>query len=659
MENERKGFNKFIYNFFHTAKFKCFLFAMIMEVVLEMLGRRSFVAGIKFVVFSPIVYLYNVSIIFFTLLFAFFMKKRLFGVIFISLIWLICGIVNFVVLGYRVTPFAAIDVLMAKDVFTMIDVYLKKWQQVALLIGIVLLLAGMIFVFRKIPKISGELKVKRTMFMCICSWIIVWGFTNFGVKHNIISDNFANLGTAYKDYGFAYCFTNSIIDNGISEPSDYSASLMRNMKRQLDEVSLKATKRKPNIIVVQLESFFDINPVADLKLSSDPIPNFNRLKEEYPSGFFRVPALGAGTANTEFEVLTGIKSSCFGAGEYPYKTTVNKIPIESMCSLLGNEGYGTYAIHNNTGSFYDRKSVYDQMGFDAFIPMEYMYDLKRTYTDWAKDITLVDDIIKCMKDTPEQDFVFTISVQGHGRYPEIEGTCEDHIQVKYDKDPIMENQFHYYVNQIYEMDQMIDKLVKALDNTKEDYVLLLYGDHLPSLNLTEEQLASSKGDLFQTEYILVNNIGLRLEDKDIDACDISLVILKSLGLNLGYAQKANELYSDDEFDKNIEYIAYDMLFGNKYLYNGMVPVKAPHMKMGVDVIELNEIKNESGHVVVKGSNFNEYSVVFCEDEELKTTYVDRNTLMIENYEAIQGKRFSVKQLDGGHNIFGSTNDYIF
>ena len=112
-------------------------------------------------------------------------------------------------------------------------------------------------------------------------------------------------------------------------------------------------------------------------------------------------------------------------------------------------------------------------------------------------------------------------------------------------------------------------------------------------------------------------------------------------------------------DKNIEYIAYDMLFGNKYLYNGMVPVKAPHMKMGVDVIELNEIKNESGHVVVKGSNFNEYSVVFCEDEELKTTYVDRNTLMIENYEAIQGKRFSVKQLDGGHNIFGSTNDYIF
>ena len=36
----------------------------------------------------------------------------------------------------------------------------------------------------------------------------------------------------------------------------------------------------------------------------------------------KVPSVGAGTANTEFEVLTGMNMRFFGPGEYPYKTVV-------------------------------------------------------------------------------------------------------------------------------------------------------------------------------------------------------------------------------------------------------------------------------------------------------------------------------------------------
>ena len=37
-----------------------------------------------------------------------------------------------------------------------------------------------------------------------------------------LATNYTNISEAYENYGFVYCFTNSIIDTGISEPDDYS-----------------------------------------------------------------------------------------------------------------------------------------------------------------------------------------------------------------------------------------------------------------------------------------------------------------------------------------------------------------------------------------------------------------------------------------------------
>lgn len=641
----------------HTWIFKCFIIAFGMEFVVEALGRRSIFKGLSFMISSPVVYLYNVSIIFFTLLFALFLRKRIFGLIMISMLWLACGIVNFVVLGYRVTPFAAIDFLMLFDVFSMIDVYLRKWQQILIVIAIVAALILLVILFRKTPKFEGHRHVKRTMLTCIGVWVFVLLFTSFSVKHNIISDDFANLGEAYRDYGFAYCFTNSIIDNGIDEPDDYSKETVLELKKELDTVTPSGKEKKPNIIVIQLESFFDPKDVVGLEMSDDPVPTFTRLKEQYPSGYFTVPALGAGTANTEFEVITGMSSGYFGAGEYAYKTTVNDTPVESLCSILKKEGYGTYAIHNNKSSFYDRRNVYNEMGFDAFISLEYMYDVQYTYNGWAKDFTLVNDIMKCLKNTEGQDFVYTISVQGHGRYPEALDEWEDYIQVEYTDEELVPA-YDYYVNQIHEMDMMIENLINELEAYGEDYVLLLYGDHLPTLELTEEQLPNST--LFQTEYVLVNNIGLDIEDEDIEATEISTKILTALNIPLGYAQKAQVYYDDPEVvNEKVHMIAYDMLFGERYLYDGESPVPENDMTMGVDVISISSVNNETDHVVITGENFNQYSVVYVDDKDYETVYIDSSTLMVEDYEAEQGEEFTVKQVDKSHHVLSSSEKYIY
>ncbi len=63
---------------------------------------------------------------------------------------------------------------------------------------------------------------------------------------------------------------------------------------------------------LQLESFFDPELVNYLEISEDPIPTFRKLMDEYSSGYFKVPSVGAGTANTEFESITGMSMHYFG-----------------------------------------------------------------------------------------------------------------------------------------------------------------------------------------------------------------------------------------------------------------------------------------------------------------------------------------------------------
>ena len=141
----------------------------------------------------------------------------------------------------------------------------------------------------------------------------------------------------------------------------------------------RSEEQRPNIIFVQLESFFDPTEVEWLRFSEDPIPNLRKMFSEYSSGYFKVPSVGAGTANTEFEVLTGMSMRFFGPGEYPYKTYAKTRTLESAASALKGLGYGAEALHNNGGNFYSRAQVFNNMGFDHYTSKEFMNILQTTF----------------------------------------------------------------------------------------------------------------------------------------------------------------------------------------------------------------------------------------------------------------------------------------
>lgn len=143
------------------------------------------------------------------------------------------------------------------------------------------------------------------------------------------------------------------------------------------------------------------------------------------------------------------------------------------------------------------------MNIDDFTPM-----------GWAKDYFLTDEIVAALDSTEGQDYIYTISVQGHGSYP-TEGDYDYPITVSGLDDQAKTNQYQYYVWQINEMDKFIQKLVETLSKRDEDTILVMYGDHLPSLGITESELVN--GDVYQTQYVIWSNFKTKYEDEDIEA----------------------------------------------------------------------------------------------------------------------------------------------
>ena len=168
--------------------------------------------------------------------------------------------------------------------------------------------------------------------------------------------------------------------------------------------------------------------------------------------------------------------------------------------MLFRSGYGTHGLHNNGGNFYSRARVYNNTGFDTFTSKEFMNILQTTENGWAKDEILIDRIVEAMDTTELQDFVFAISVQGHGDYPEQQIIEDPKIRVEGIKDEGTKNKWEYYVNQVYEMDAFAGKLVETIEERGEPAVIVFYGDHLPTMGLKAEDLKSRY--LYNTNYVI-------------------------------------------------------------------------------------------------------------------------------------------------------------
>ena len=415
----------------------------------------------------------------------------------------------------------------------------------------------------------------------------------------------------------------------------------------------------PNILFVQLESFFDTSEFTDLQTSEDPLPNLRKMFQEYSSGYFKVPSVGAGTANTEFEVLTGMNLRYFGPGEYPYKTVLKDRVAESAATALASFGYGTHAIHNNGGNFYSRAKVFNNIGFDSFTSKEFMNVLQLTENGWAKDDILLTHIQDALDSTEQQDFVFTVSVQGHGNYPEEKLIENPRITASGLESEAKTNAWEYYVNQVYEMDEFAGNLVKMMEERGEPTIIVFYGDHLPTMGLEAKDMKSKY--LYNTNYVIWDNIGLEKKDRNIPSYQIMSEVMGRLGLHAGtvfnYHQDRRKTKN---YLKDLELLQYDILYGKQYVYEGNPPITEGHMQMGIREVTLTDLSGKlDGSYSLYGNNFTKWSKVYVNGEKQKSTFLNNTRIELPETKLAEGDIITVSQVGSSNTIFRTSAEYIY
>lgn len=638
------------------------LLACIINFVIEAISRHSVVAAWDYMTGTPMVFLYNAFMIFVTFSIVYLFKRRIFVRMIIGAIWVILGIANGYILLKRVTPFNAQDLKIAGDGIALINNYCNGFEVVVIAVGAVALLIWLISMWRRGGQYAGKIHHIAALTGIIVCGVLYTFVTNIAIDKRVVSTYFGNIAFAYEDYGLPYCFSASLFNTGISEPNGYTKKAMAKIDKD-GELNQTATSRSsdelPNIIVVQLESYFDVANAEFFTTSEDACPNLHNLYQNYSNGYFKVPSVGAGTANTEFEVLTGMNLRYFGPGEYPYKTYSKKHPTESAATALASLGYGTHALHDNTGNFYSRANVFNNMGFDTFTSKEFMNVLQTTENGWAKDEILTQHIMEAMDTTKQEDFVFTVSVQGHGNYPETQVIENPKIKVEGIEDEALKNKWEYYVNQVYEMDQFVGDLIKAVEERNEPSVVVFYGDHLPTMGLKAEDLKSRY--LYNTNYVIWDNIGLQKDDKNIPAYQLMSEVLNRLDIHSGtvfnYHQqrKGTKNYLSD-----LELLQYDILYGKQYVYNGKAPITEGHMVMGIRNVSLSSIVPQlnSGYSLY-GENFTKYSRVYVNGEKQKSSFLNNTRINLSETELKDGDVIQVGQVGSSDTIFRMSDKYTY
>ncbi|WP_300902883.1 LTA synthase family protein [uncultured Clostridium sp.] len=657
--------------------------SFLLTFLIEWISRGDYLNTYEFLHHQFSKFIYNVLVVSVTLSLCFLFKRRLFSFSIISIIWLILGVGNNLLIKFRETPLTYADLGMINNALELSNQYLNKSSLILILTIFIFILLGLTALFFKCKKI--KVNYMRNISCLLLFFISFFALINYGLKKDIITRSFWDIKQGYESYGFCYSFYNSLVNTGIHKPNGYSKNKISNIKNNLTTIELKNSDSlsvssnaisknndlididstsnkndtiiKPNIIIVQLESFINPNWITNVKFNKNPVSNLEYYSKNFSSGLLTVPAMGGGTANTEFEIITGMSTEFFGVGEFPYNTICSKSPIPSLAYTLKNLGYTSNSLHNHDGKFYSRYKVYKNLGFDSFTPIESMPIPEKTPFGWAKDNILINEICNILSTTNSPDLIFGISVQGHGTYPNtpLENN-EISIINGYDKEN--RNSLEYYVNQIYEMDIFIDDLIKAVNSLNEPSVIIFYGDHFPALGISSNEI--SEATLKETPYFIWDNMNLDVTNKNIHAYELTSLVMDKISFPVTTLSLLHNTDLDNETKKEyLNQLQYDMIYGKNYNNEFLKLTPSDNYKIGFKDVIINKIEFEDTNINIIGSNFNTFSKVFVNNKEIPTNFINENTLSINKSDCPNNSIINVSQLAScSSTVFSSSNEIV-
>ncbi|WP_438445335.1 LTA synthase family protein [Gorillibacterium sp. sgz5001074] len=290
----------------------------------------------------------------------------------------------------------------------------------------------------------------------------------------------------YANNGILTAFALNVKNSIIPKPAGYNEAAVQSIAGILKEertAQSSDTVRapvpvKPNVIFVMSEAFWDPSLLPGVRYSEDPAPTLHRLQEASTSGYLVSPVFGGGTANTEFEVLSGLSMSFLPAGSMAYQQYITK-PLPSLASYFKEQGYKSVAVHPYEDWFWNRDKVYPLMGFDSFKSKSQFQD-PEVRGAFISDAEVSRSILQTARDTEEPLFLYAVTMQNHGPYDDNRYGPPT-IQVQGDMTDSAREALATYAEGIRDADRSLELLMEGFEELDEPTVVVFYGDHLPML----------------------------------------------------------------------------------------------------------------------------------------------------------------------------------
>jgi hypothetical protein len=299
----------------------------------------------------------------------------------------------------------------------------------------------------------------------------------------------------------------------MAEPTGYSRTAMEQVAQRYTQAAYRINRDRTgtlddvNVVLVLSESFTDPTRLDGFELERDPIPQTRSTMGETTSGTMLAQLYGGGTANMEFETLTGQSIALFRPQMVsPYQMLVSDYPsYPSAVGWFKSQGHRAIAIHPYMVGLYKREQVYETLGFEEFIHDTSMQS-KETIDDnpYIDDAAAFDEVVHQIEDNDDPLMINLVTMQNH--IP-VDGNYDDPIEVD-GIDGDQGDRIGQYARGLEHSDAAMADFLRDLEESDEKTVVLFYGDHLPGIYGSEVKDANSDGlGLYETPFFVWSSEG--------------------------------------------------------------------------------------------------------------------------------------------------------
>ena len=631
---------------------------LLMVFALESVYRGSFFSPLFWIIQYPKQFLLSYLMMFSFINLFYILQRRIYltiGVLFLSFFSII-GLISRQKLILRGEPLLPWDLILGKEAMNISKEFSSNIQIFPFVcIGIITII--LVIALKYVPKETFKWRQKLSLSMISIAVLLSFSTEVISLKttFSIRQINWSQKMN-YDENGMLLGFILNSTSQSIDEPDVYEKNQVNQIMNDTTPAYTVDPDFQPNIIVVMSEAFWDPTLLKEVSFSEDPIPYFRSLQKDHTSGVMLTPVYGGGTVNTEFEVLTGLSTQFLPRGVIPYVEYVRK-PIEALPTILNRQGYASTAIHTYDNWFYGRNNVYQNLDFDKFISKEFFNDPEYG-GPYIRDTELSKKILEEIKETDKPDFIYAVSMQGHGPYS-TEKSPNNVIKISGDLSPESNAILENYTQIVSDVDQSLKLLIEDLEQSNEPSIVVFFGDHLPMLGANYN--VYKEANFFQNEieyqdylnmysvpFLIWDNFSYNKQELRLSSNFLSSYILErakkagssttdflhtltqngsSVVISEQHLQR--EDISQEELTQ-YQLLQYDILFGNEYAYllkDNYQPLANKDYILGDGRTLIVEATSPDTSVIeIQGENFLQDHKVYVNDQLVHTEFKNPTNL---------------------------------